>query len=63
MSAEAEAFRIILNEHDPYDNTREIVCGCGRKFAPGKSVHLGGWSRHVAELLLAAMSKTEKGDR
>ena len=61
MNAEAEAFRIILNEHDPYDNTREIVCGCGRTFPPGKAVHLGGWSRHVAELLLKVISTDREG--
>jgi hypothetical protein len=46
--------RQILNEHDPYDNGHEIVCGCGRKFAPGKAVHLSNWSSHVADLLEAA---------
>ena len=60
MSARA-VFREILHEHDPYDDTRAIVCGCGRKFAPGKSVHLSGWSHHVADLLCDAIGDSVCG--
>lgn len=60
---EREVFRQILSEHDPYDADNMIVCGCGRRFEPGKAVHLGGWSRHVADLLLDAMGDAPCGSR
>lgn len=56
-------FREILNEHDPYHDGSDVVCGCGRKFAPGKVVHLSNWSRHVADLLLDAQGVSPCGSR